>query len=255
MILLEIFTLLPQTPFSVPLLFPSTLAVPTPKTPSSSTALISLRAPEDVGAFLSATHDECGDSTFYNGIRDGITPTASVDCLVLCKNILPYGMWHLEALAPRAHQIVQYGTCGFSVQIQRYTDALQYYLGNYGIRGLIPSSVEKYGIKQDGTVAAYGIMNCHETLGRDPEILWQIDKLGGSKLPTYANDQTLSWQDWWEAVGWGKEQGEPELKVPKTEVRGPESEIELAMVHLYEMLQDTQCLCAVSFPSSNSCLL
>ncbi|RKU39725.1 hypothetical protein DL546_000467 [Coniochaeta pulveracea] len=155
---------LPLTLVSLSFLSLSVLAAPI-SDPLTSPNLTT-RAPEDIGAFLDATHNKCGDSVFYDGVGDGITPALISDCLVICKNILPFGIWHLEAMTPTIHQIVQYGTCGFSVQIARFSNALEYHVGNFDICDLIHSSIEKYGNKRDGTVSASGLY-----------------KQGGKKLP------------------------------------------------------------------------
>lgn len=183
MILPNMIAQLRLTILSLSLLSLSVLAAPTPE-PSPSSSLLSPRDPENIGSFLNATHNKCGESDFYDGVGDGVTPALTADCLVICKNIMPYGIWHLEAMTPTEHQIVQYGTCAFSVQIAHFTDALEYHVGNFDICDLIHSSIEKFGNKKDGTVSASGNMRCHATLGKDPVIMWQLYKQGGNKLPT-----------------------------------------------------------------------
>ncbi|KAK3344261.1 putative necrosis-inducing factor-domain-containing protein [Lasiosphaeria hispida] len=102
-----------------------------------------------------ATHG-CTDPTF-----DDETTTASptvADCTKIITNIADDGTWTFEAGVQ--HQLVQFGTCAFGVEVQDTPMGTLVMMGNNDIIKAIWGSITRFTL--NGLVGAAGITGCPE---------------------------------------------------------------------------------------------
>ncbi|GFF42858.1 hypothetical protein IFM51744_05288 [Aspergillus udagawae] len=119
-----------------------------------------------------ASINDCGASTFINQSSGG-SPRVD-DCLQIARNIAGGGTWVVSAIVGDHHQLLQYGTCAFGVEVAPgWSEMPIYKVGNQDIIDLINDSVNRF--QWYGLVGAKGVMDCQRTLGSDTTpVQWGI---------------------------------------------------------------------------------
>ncbi|KAK3317242.1 putative necrosis-inducing factor-domain-containing protein [Cercophora scortea] len=163
---------------------PTTAITTTATLPHSTTASVNMIASPTINSTFSfhASHkasdndwvNDCDSYTYVNQVSQ-LSPLVS-DCQVIIENIINGGEWTVfEAFR---HQLVQYGTCAFSVQGLGALGVVQFLVGNSDISDVISESVFRFAWKDPHgnlLVGAKGNMNCQGTLSSGVEpVLWGI---------------------------------------------------------------------------------
>ncbi|KAK3689001.1 putative necrosis-inducing factor-domain-containing protein [Podospora appendiculata] len=129
----------------------------------------------DNGAARLSAVKQCGDSTFTDQ-TSAASPLAA-DCLQIAANIVDEGTW--TVFDGFRHQLVQYGTCAFSVRGMDGFILERFRLGNEDICDIINAAVGKFqsesGPNGEMVIGALGYVSCpHVTFGGLEQVLWGI---------------------------------------------------------------------------------
>ncbi|KAK3317241.1 putative necrosis-inducing factor-domain-containing protein [Cercophora scortea] len=129
----------------------------------------------DDGAARLSSVKHCGDSTFTDQ-TSAASPFAS-DCLQIVANIVDAGTW--TVFDGFRHQLVQYGTCAFSVRGMNGFILERFRLGNEDIVGIINAAVVKFqsqsGPNGEMVIGALGDVSCPRvSFGGLEQVLWGI---------------------------------------------------------------------------------
>jgi len=117
-----------------------------------------------------ASINNCDYSNFINRTSGGSPKVA--DCRQITYNIAGGGTWTVDGLGKGHHQLVQYGTCAFGVQIADSGYFGEYKVGNQDIIDLINDSIRLY--QWNGLIGSEGITSCQRTMGGMSEVKWGL---------------------------------------------------------------------------------
>ncbi|KAK3689000.1 putative necrosis-inducing factor-domain-containing protein [Podospora appendiculata] len=163
---------------------PTAAVTTTAAVPHSPTASVNVIASPTINSTFSfhASHKEssddwvsdCDSYTYANQVSQ-FSPLVS-DCQVIVENIINGGEW--TVFEGFRHQLVQYGTCAFSVQGLGALGVVQFLVGNSDISDVISESVFRFAWTDPHgnlLVGSKGNMNCQGTLNSGTEpVIWGI---------------------------------------------------------------------------------
>ncbi|KAB5583669.1 putative necrosis-inducing factor-domain-containing protein [Coniochaeta sp. 2T2.1] len=131
-----------------------------PSSPDNTTPAVTFEPGKSVS--------DCKDSTFSQETNPFGSPLVK-ECQVIVKNIAGGGTWSVETVTGSFHQLVQFGTCAFGVQVKSASAFV--HIGNQDIMDVITTSIGRFA--EGGRIAATGTMPCQSGAVWD-SVYWSI---------------------------------------------------------------------------------